>query len=480
MSIPAAISPSCLVPIAIETFADLPPNFTADSLLTLPAGIPGGEFLIALSTHGYVGWKVALTCPSLDANGRIIAIPPTVITDEDQLMGMTCVLAPGFKATLILEGWQNGAPPAAAGDRIELRVDYQTPSDERNIQMTSSKTNLATIIETSTTYPGFYFRNHLGGDGDVPNNGPYEACPDIVASTTPITDPQKTLGSQQSWNQSYVTDPVYGGTNYYYVRGIDGGADAVTDLPVSLFATPSQLILHPSTWQNGPLQTSQGNQTVNVSAKAGAVGVGGQAFVFTPERPAGQSDFYAFVAQATEAIPAVESWEDMASLLSDDLGLGFRNTLDVDPGATNWVHRIGLDVPADFEQATILLTLATEGMTGAIVALIADSYDSANQPISIMPQQVSQDSFMTGIQVTLNGGFSGALSVVYSAGATLPAAGSTITLSADYVVPANDAQALASQGRINARRSRFLRQTVTGIPPVATMLVGCATFIVGS
>lgn len=464
-----------LVPVSAETFASGP--FSTNMSLVLPPDVPRGEYLIYLSPHGFVGWTVGVTCSSPDANGQPIAIPPTVITVDGQMIGTPCVLAPGFDASLSLE-----VAPPAAGNWITLSVAYENTSFEKGTQMTTSKPNLATLIETSTTYPGFYFRNHLGGDGDVPNNGPYEVCPDIIASTTPITDPQKTLGSQQSWNQSYVTDPVYGATNYYYVRGIDGGADAVTDLPVSLFATPSQLILHPSTWQNGPLQTSQGSQTVNVSAKAGAIGVGGEAFVFSPERPVGQSDFYAFVAQATATIPEVGSWPDMASLLSDDLGLGFRNTLDVDPNATNWVHRIGLDVPADFDEATVLLTLSTEGMAGAIVALIADSYDSANQPILIMPQQVPQDSFTTGIQVTLNGGFSSTLSVVYSAGATLPAAGSTITLGANYVVPENNALALASRGRIDARRSRFLRETLTpgGITPTATMLVGCATFIVGS
>lgn len=348
--------------------------------------------------------------------------------------------------------------------------------------MTSTKTNLATRIEASTTYPGFYFRNHLGGNGDVPNSGPYEACPDIIGSQTPIANPQATLGTQLSWNTSYVTDPVYGATNYYYVRGIDGGADGVTALPVSLYAVPSQLILFPSTWQDSPLQTSKGASTVSVSAKPGDIGVAGEAFVFTPERPVGQSDFYAFVSQATAAIPPVAKWEDMAGLLTDDLGLGFRNTLDVDPNATNWVHTLGLNIPASFEKATILLTLSTTGMTGATVGLFANIFDSDNQPIQILPTTIPQDPFLTGLQLTLSGGVSGMLGVYYMAGASLPAAGSTITLSAYYVVPENNVLTLASQGRIDARRNRFLRTALApaGIQPQTTMLLGSATFLVNS
>ena len=80
--------------------------------------------------------------------------------------------------------------------------------------------------------------------------------------------------------------------------------------------------------------------------------------------------------------------------------------------------------------------------------------------------------------VSTEPGFSASLAVQYWSGSTTPAPGSTITLTASYVVPQTEVLEASSRGLINARHDRFL-QAAHGVSPQATVLLGSVTFIVG-
>lgn len=347
--------------------------------------------------------------------------------------------------------------------------------------MTNADSSPATHFNAgSSTYDGFYFRNNLGSQGDVPSTDPFNVCPDIVGSRAAIPNAQAALSTPASWNASFSTDPVYGARNFYYVRGLDGANTGVENVPVMLYSAPSELILFPSTWKNNPLRTANGLDSVTVTAQPGGIGVGTDAFVWSPQPLDGQSDFYALVARAAESIPAVSTWTDMGALLTESLGFGFRNTLQVDADEANWVHRVGLNIPASFTSpGQIMLTLSTAGMTGATVGVLADAFGSDRKPMAILPAPIPGDSFTSGIQVTLAPGFSTSLAIEYWAGNARPAAGSTITVSASYVVPQQELAETSSRGLINPVRDRFLQQ-LNGIQPQATVLLGCVTFIVGN
>lgn len=443
--------------------------------IALPAQFPTGEYAIQVVSTGYLGWSVSFRCNKTDASGKMIMLPPTVVTKDIDTLGVTCTLPSGFDAVITVSAMQNGAPPAAPGAQLTLQAYYTVPSQNAKA---AERTTL--VLAAGPTYDGFYFRNNLQSNGDVPSTGPYNVTPDIVGSSEPIPDAQSKLATPASWKTSYDTDPVPGAANYYYVRGLNGATTAVSSAPVSLYYAPAELILWPSTWKNHPLHTASGRDTVTVSAQPGAIGVGSEAFVWRASPLSGDSDFYALVAQAAPAIPAVNRWTDMGALLTQDLGFGFRNTVYVNGSAQAWTHRLGLNIPASFDApGQIMLTLTTAGMSGATIGVLANVFGSDQKVIAILPAQVTQDSFATGIQVTLEPGFSASLAVQYWSGGATPAAGSTITLTASYVLPPSEVLTAATRGLIDSAHDRFLQSVHAGIQPQATVLLGSATFIVG-
>jgi hypothetical protein len=336
------------------------------------------------------------------------------------------------------------------------------------------------------TGDGFYLRNNLNCNGTIPSPGPYDLCPDIIQSNVPIPNAQSVLSTQQSWGQAYSTDPTVGANNYYYVRGINGGAAAV-DSQIYLYYAPAQLILFPTSWRNNMLQTSKGLDSVNVQADPGHIDVGSDAFVWknTPV-PADGSSHYNFVAQVNGAdnanpIPTVTTWLEMSNLLTQNLGFGFRNTCYVDGSAQNWSRRLMLDVPLSMEQAQqLVITLSATGFVGATVGLLADTFGSNQQPIMMLPSKITQDGSATSITIPVEPGFSTSLLIECWGGpGQPPAPGSSITVTVDYLVPNNQLAQAAGLGLINSSRNRSLQQKV-GVGPQPVAMLGAASFVVAS
>jgi len=339
---------------------------------------------------------------------------------------------------------------------------------------------------SASTYAGFYLRNNLNCNGAVPSPGPYDLCPDIIQSNAAIPNAQSTLSTQQSWAQAYSTDPTLAQTNYYYVRGINGAAASVTS-QVYLYYTPAQLILFPTLWKNNMLSTSEGLDCVNVQADAGHIDVGDDAFVWknTPI-PADGSTYYNFIAQVngvdnSNPIPSVTSWLDMSNLLTQNLGFGFRNTSYIDGSAQNWYRRMMLEVPQSMEQAQqLIISLSATGFVGATVGLLADMFGSNQQPIMMLPSQIKQDGATTSITIPVEPGFSTSLLIeCWNGPGQTPAPGSSITVTADYLVPNNQLAQAAGLGLINSSRNRSLHQTV-GVGPQAVAMLGAASFVVAN
>lgn len=337
-------------------------------------------------------------------------------------------------------------------------------------------------VGDASTYNGFYLRNNLSSQGKVPALSPYNLCPDIIQSDAPVENPQSVFSSISSWQTLYNTAPTVG-TNYYYVRGLDGGTDAFSGA-VSLYWAPAQLILFPSTWKNNPLATAQGQESVPVSAAPGHIGVGADAFILEKAGQMAPSNetFYSFVAQNTATpIPEISSWMQMSQLMTQQLAFGFRNMVNFDPVAGPMLFRVGLNVPFSVGQSgTLQLTLTASGFqAGDTVGFIGDCFTPEMKQIVLEPVATQGGPYVAGIQISVDPGFSTSLAIQYwNTASTVPPPGSTLTLTANYVVPPEQ---LEEALRLNIIDSQYALQhsqvgLSAGPQPVAPL--GAVSFVV--
>lgn len=107
-------------------------TWSFDQSLSIPnnSGLKAGTYNVYVTSKGFVGWQVSFACDQLDANGNAIAMLPTTITPNGQLVGVQCSLAPGFNSTISVAMNQNGAPNANPGDKITLHASYEANMDD--------------------------------------------------------------------------------------------------------------------------------------------------------------------------------------------------------------------------------------------------------------------------------------------------------------------------------------------------------------
>lgn len=339
----------------------------------------------------------------------------------------------------------------------------------------------ATATPTATTYDGLYLRPNLSSKGREPSAGPYGLCPDVIGSPTPVDDPQSTFSTIDSWATMYATEPVPGERTYYYVRGMDGSLDAVAGT-MSLYWAPAQLVMFPSAWKVNELAPTDAPK-VSFEAASGHVGVGDVPFVWA--RPPVLDDpheYVAFVAMASDSDaapvpPSVTSWLDMSALVTKRLDIGLRNTSYVDRAAERWTRRVRFDVPATMPAgAELTITVTARGYDGASVGLIADVFAANQKAMMISPLKIVGNEMVAGIKIKAEPGLETSFALQLWKGTARPAAGATLTLAADYVVPASEAAEAGDRALVDATRSRFLMGTF-GIGPTATAPLGAAVFI---
>lgn len=347
-----------------------------------------------------------------------------------------------------------------------------------------SRSGAAVRLGTASTYNGFYLRDNLASNGVVPALAPYNQCPDIIQSKTPIADPETTLSTLESWDRVYRTEPEPG-VNYYYARGLNGAPSGTFQGEMSLFWTPAELLLFPSLWKNSPLLTSSGGETVPVTAAAGHIGVGAEPWLLSWPSPGqhGGSTFTSFIAQNLAApIPTISSWIDMSQLMTQQLAFGWRNAVTFNPVANEgmMLQRMGITVPGTVgESGTLQLVLTATGFVGGTVGMIADRYTPEQKAVQILPTAISQDGQSIGLQVTLDPGFQARLTVQYwNTGDSVPAPGSTLTLTASYVVPTAQVERAVSAGVLDSRYSQAIARQL-GVGPQQVAPVGAVTFVAG-
>ncbi|MEG0246834.1 hypothetical protein D3C81_513520 [compost metagenome] len=259
-----------------------------------------------------------------------------------------------------------------------------------------------------------YLRNNLASTGSLPFKGPLGLCPDIIQSDQVVDNPQNAFSTVSSWEQAYNVQPLAAVPNYYYLRGMNGGSKAESNA-FSLYYAPAQVLLLPATFKGNALTTADGLDCTPVSAPPGHIGVGEEAFVWTPPALPANS-YFNLIAQVNagahpDPIPAVRDWLDLAKLIGQTPTIGIRSQAQV--SGKQWIRRQQLKVPPSFTTSPITITLSASGLAGTRVSLLCDTVTAQQTPVLLGPLTLGSDGTQTGAVFILPAGYSANLAVQF-------------------------------------------------------------------
>ncbi|HLJ86191.1 MAG TPA: hypothetical protein VKZ53_05170 [Candidatus Angelobacter sp.] len=295
-------------------------------------------------------------------------------------------------------------------------------------------------------YNDFAFRPNLTDpEGVTPSAPPVYTSPDIWPNgPTPLPNYQTVL--TQNWNSDAGQQIQQGVNNIVYVRCKNfGGAN--NNGKVYLYWAPSAVINWPSQWANNKLLTDQqdpnhpgsGLNYLEVSASnTGNIAVGKGAFLWTPGPPPSGSDHYCLFSQVVTAktpnpIPGADqpmTAEDMATIVANDLGIGWRNTVMIHPtDQPDWQYSSLLTYPSDAPQpVSVQVVLQCTNMTGGSMGFTCSSSDLTSNPIALAKTPITNPNQVSGVATTLSPGFSGSITVSYWHGSQPNPSGAGIAL----------------------------------------------------
>jgi hypothetical protein len=144
------------------------------------------------------------------------------------------------------------------------------------------------------------------------------------------------------------------------------------------------------------------------------------------------------------------------------------------------LERMGISIPLTLgESGTLQFMLTSAGLVGDTLGLIVDQYTPEQKVVQILPTQITQEEELFGVQATIDPGFTASLAVQYwNTSKQVPARGSTITLSVNYVVPKDQLDAALLMGVIDSRLGQEIaRQLGHDVKPQAVAPIGAVTFV---
>ncbi|WP_223529963.1 hypothetical protein [Pseudomonas sp. GL-R-19] len=329
-----------------------------------------------------------------------------------------------------------------------------------------------------------YLRNNLASKGSVPFSPPLGLCPDIIQSETPVPGFENEFSSIDSWQKSYNVEPAGGRPNYYYVRGMNGSQVTPTD-SFSLYYSQAQVFMLPASFKGNLLSTESGAEASAVTAPPGHIGVGEQAFVWTPPL-VNRDGYFNLIAQLNsgchpDPVPPVSNWLDLAKLIGQTPTFGFRNQAVV--SGNQWVRRQELRVPASFASTALTITLSATGLTGTTVCLLCDTVAPNQKPIVLGPLTVPADGQLTGAQFTIPAGYTANLAVQFwNLDNVQVAPGSTLRVTFGYPVTtgAEFERAVQEQLVNHSFHDELSQPLSASIQPKAMAIVSQLTFTTGS
>jgi serine protease len=110
--------------------------------------------------------------------------------------------------------------------------------------------NLRSIFDTVfNAAPDIYIRDFVGDTGE-PHTGAISASPDIILRSTAVADPQAVFGAGSGTENSTTLGSTaeIGQDNYIYVRLLNQGGSAATDVEATVFWSPVATLVTPNLW----------------------------------------------------------------------------------------------------------------------------------------------------------------------------------------------------------------------------------------
>lgn len=278
---------------------------------------------------------------------------------------------------------------------------------------------------------GLYMRPNGNSDGSVPAQGPYCVCPDIWVAGQNAIDPA-TLTTAASYAQGSQNNVRSGMQNLIYVRGKNGASSSKT-CTVTLYYSPSGVILSPSNWERNVIPTDKGAPNGNITGAQGAIAVCDSTFNWlNPDPPPPGSDHYCLLAQFNDAqnsnpLPNPENVFDLTALITNNLGWGWRNVSMI-IAAPTWSLSEPLTIPANWPTSppgAWQVQIIPTGFLNWDVELECSELDSSGKAIAFPRTKITNSGpgfLIPGL--TLDPGWSASVSVsLYSPDGSLPQSG---------------------------------------------------------
>jgi hypothetical protein len=339
------------------------------------------------------------------------------------------------------------------------------------------------------SYTDLFMRPNLTSpQGQTPSQTPVTSCPDIIpAGTSPTTNFQQVYSSPSSYSSDPGQSVVLGENNYIYVRANNGATGAESG-QVYLYYVPAQVINWPSEWAKNQLLTdqvdSQGQNLPYLALSAqtsGEIVVGQGVFQWIPQPPPPGSDHYCLISQITTASTpnpilgqtTPMTYEDMATIVANDLGFGWRNVVLInDGGAPTWNYQTMLTVPSNVTAEVVHVYLACNNMAvGGAMAFTASTTAGSSAPVSMAQTTITDANQISGVTVTLQPGYSASITVSYWSNGTTSANNSSIALEASIESGGNPGlQALVRPQHVQRLSKAF------GITPTQPVYLGQDNF----
>lgn len=260
-----------------------------------------------------------------------------------------------------------------------------------------------------TAWTSFALRpNTTTQEGQVPVSGELVACPDIIPQTAPVQDPQGTFSTPDSWATTYPGQVTAGVANYLYLRAKNWAPGAETTT-ARMYAVGCALVQFPSDWLNSPLSVQLPDGTTSTTLELAAtanqqVVVGEQPFYWqAPPPPAGSDHYCIFALLDSPDAPnqllhseVPQTYSDMASLVTNELYVGWKNVAEVSPGDLAWTHQMRMPLPPRVNPTDLLHVyfVGSKGLVGGSASMSCGDGVGYNPPINV-PQTNIVDSYST-------------------------------------------------------------------------------------
>jgi hypothetical protein len=345
--------------------------------------------------------------------------------------------------------------------------------------LTSARQDLAT--DSLSAFQGTFLRPNLGSNGTVPAREPFSDSPDIwIGGTRPIANFKKTLASAESYVKQSPNSLTVNQSNYIYVRG-KNGAKTPQSHSVQLYYAASSVIPWPGQWVNNVIPTDQGNPMAFITnLKAGAVGVADQTFLWqqVPPVPSG-SDHYCLFAQLNDdrnanPFPKIFTQIDMAELVKNNLGWGWRNTRLIAGERVDHSYNQALTIPADIEPGTTkyFVYLLPVGFVGWRVWFTCSQTDVRGHAIAEEPTTIDHDGQIIGTTAHLKPGFNAVVTVYLDSNGHRAKAGATMPLKCSYETSGDEAVEAFRRGLVDVEHDARMRTAIEGIGPTPLLVLG--------